>query len=305
MILDSLKTQKIKKKYFNFLKSQEVKGEPFLDKSKQLQKFYLPICKYIFHQYKKDKKSNLIGLSGAQGSGKSTIAKILKILLEEKYKLKVINFSIDDYYKTIKSRKKLSKNTSKLFLTRGVPGTHDTKLLQYHIKNLKSKNFKNFYIPKFDKSIDNRLPKKKWSLIKEKPDIIIFEGWCVGATPFKNSDIKAPINLLEKKEDKKMIWRKTVNKELKNNYKKIFDMIDRLIFLKIPSFKYVFKWRLLQESKLKAKSSRNKIMGEKQIREFIMFYERITKKMISQTQKYADVVIKLDAKHKLKSIKIK
>ncbi len=297
--------QNLNKKYLLFLKKQEVKGEPFLNKKNQLKNFYLPVSEYIFKSFKKNKANNLIGLSGGQGSGKSTIAKILKIILREKYKLKVINFSIDDYYKTIKERKKFSKKTSQLFLTRGVPGTHDTKRLFRDLKKLKSKNFKKFYIPRFDKSIDDRSPKKKWSIIKERPDIIIFEGWCVGALASKKSDIKTPINLLEKKEDKNATWRKIVNQELKKNYKKIFNMINVLVFLKIPSFKYVYKWRLLQEKKLKMLSKGNKIMNKNQIKRFIMFYERITKSMLKKMSKVSDIIIKIDTKHRLTHIKIK
>ena len=82
-------------------------------------------------------------------------------------------------------------------------------------------------------------------------------------------------------------------------------MINTLIFLKIPSFKYVYKWRLLQEKKLKILSKGNKIMSKDQIKRFIMFYERITKSMLKKTSKFADITIKLDTKHRLTSIKIK
>ena len=57
------------------------------------------------------------------------------------------------------------------------------------LKNLKKKNLKKFLIPKFDKSIDDRLPKNKWQNINKKPDIVIFEGWCVGVTPHKKIKI--------------------------------------------------------------------------------------------------------------------
>ena len=33
---------------------------------------------------------------------------------------------------------------------------------------------------------------------KEKPDVIIFEGWCVGAKSEKNNTLKKTINSLEK-----------------------------------------------------------------------------------------------------------
>ena len=234
---------RVKKKYLKFLKSQEVVSEPFRDKLGQLNKFFLPISQKIHRIYLNNNKTKIIGLTGGQGSGKSTISQILKIILKEGFNLNTVIFSIDDFYKTLKERKLMSKKINPLFLTRGVPGTHNTTLLLKCLKNLKSKNFKKFLIPKFDKSIDDRLSKMFWQNIKTKPDIVIFEGWCVGATPQKNKDLIAPINVLEKEKDKKRIWRNFVNKELKTRYKKIFKLIDIMIFLKIPSFEYVYKWR--------------------------------------------------------------
>ena len=294
---------KIKKEYLKFLKSQEVRTEPFRDKLGQLNNFYLPISNKINRDYHKDKKTKIIGLCGGQGSGKSTISNILKIILKIGYNLQTVIFSIDDFYKTINQRKFMSKKTSPLFLTRGVPGTHDTKLLLGCLKNLKDTKFKKFLIPKFDKSIDDRLPKKKWQKVNKKPQIVIFEGWCVGVTPQKNKDLLVPVNTLEKEKDNKKIWRKRVNEELKKNYRKIFKMIDINIFLKVPSFEHVYKWRLLQERKLSKNSDGDKIMNESQIKNFIMFYERLTKHMLKNFSKIAQIVITIDKKHKLNSIK--
>ena len=166
-MIKDLSYRKLKKEYLSFVKSQEVLSEPFRDKEKQLKNFYIPIGEFIFNTYKK-KTPLLIGLSGGQGSGKSTISKILKIVLKEKYKLRTVIFSIDDFYKTIEERQKMSIEVYKLFKTRGVPGTHDTKLLFDCITSLKKNIFKKTSIPKFDKSIDNRLPKNKWQIIKKK-----------------------------------------------------------------------------------------------------------------------------------------
>ena len=295
--------QKVKKKYMKFLSSQEVMSEPFRDKLGQLNKFYFPVSKMIKEECLKKKKTKIIGLTGGQGTGKSTISNILKIILKEAFGLETVIFSIDDFYKTAKERKKMSKKVSSLFLTRGVPGTHDTKMLYRCIKNFKNNNFKKIIIPKFDKSIDDRFSKSKWLKVKKKPDIVIFEGWCVGATPQKKKDLINPINKLEKQKDDKKIWRQRVNLELKKNYKKIFKLIDRLIFLKVPSFRYVFKWRLLQEKKLRITSKGNKTMTDKEIRNFIMYYERLTKHMLKILPRKADTVISIDKKHRLKSIK--
>ena len=300
----SFNYQKVKKNYLKFLNSQEVTSEPFRDKLGQLNRFYMPLSKMIKDEYIKKKKTKVIGLTGAQGTGKSTISNILKIILKDAFNLKTVVFSIDDFYKTLRERKKMSKKISNLFLTRGVPGTHDTKMLLQCIKNLKNDKFKKINIPKFDKSIDDRLHKKKWLKVKKKPNIVICEGWCVGVSAQKNKDLISPINKLEKLKDNKKVWRKKVNLELKKDYKKIFNLIDKLIFLKVPSFKYVFKWRLLQENKLRITSKGNKTMTDKQIGNFIMFYERLTKHMLNVLPKKADAVISMDSKHRLKSIKL-
>ncbi len=295
--------QKVKKKYLKFLSSQEVMSEPFRDKVGQFNKYYLPISKMISEEYFRKKKTKIIGLTGAQGTGKSTISNILKIILQEAYKLKTVIFSIDDFYKTLQERKRMSKKVSSLFLTRGVPGTHDTKMLLQCMKNLKNNSFKKFKIPKFDKSIDDRLAKGKWLKVKQKPNIVIFEGWCVGVSAQKDKDLKSPINKLEKHKDIKKIWRKKVNFELKKDYKKIFKFIDKLIFLKVPSYKYVLKWRMLQEQKLRITSKGKKTMTDKQIENFVMYYERLTKHMLKTLNKKANTVINIDDKHRLKSIK--
>ena len=296
--------KKIKIKYLEFIKSQEILSEPFRDKIKQLNEYYLPISEKINKDYIKNKKTMLIGLTGGQGSGKSTISQIIKIILKEGFNLNTIIFSIDDFYKTLKERKQMSKKISPLFLTRGVPGTHDTNLLMKCIKNLTHKKFKKTSIPKFDKSIDDRMPKKNWQYITKKPNVVIFEGWCVGAAPQRQKDLFVPLNILEKEEDKKRIWRNRVNKELKNKYKKIFKLIDSIIFLRVPSFKYIFKWRLLQERKLALSTKGKKTMNEQQVKKFIMFYERLTKHMLKSLIHKVKIVIKIDKKHRLNSIKI-
>ena len=241
----------IKSDYLKFLKKQEVADKPIVDKIGKLNKFYLPLSEWIYSIYKKDKKIKIVGLSGGQGAGKSTITGILKFILRRKYGLDLCVFSIDDFYKTKAERKKMSKNIHPLFLTRGVPGTHDLSLINKTIKKLRKRNFKTVFIPKFDKSIDDRSRKSKWQKIKNPPNVIIFEGWCVGAKHQKSSDLKKSLNLIERKYDLDLSWRKTVNNCLKNQYKKLFNKIDKLVYLKAPSFDYIFKWRLLQEKKMK------------------------------------------------------
>ena len=302
-MLKEKSTNILEKKYLGFLATQEVQSKPFHDKLGQLNKFYLPICKKIYQDYKTNKKIKIIGLTGGQGAGKSTITQIIKLILETKYNLSVVYFSIDDFYKTSSERIKLSKKIHQLFRIRGVPGTHDTNLIKKTFTDLRKKNFKPLTIPCFDKSRDERFPKKKWQKIKKQPQIIIFEGWCVGAKPQKKKYLEKSINILEKKDDQNFKWRSRVNYELKNEYKKIFNKINILIFLRVPSFKCVYKWRLLQEKKLCLTSKGKKIMSPTQVKKFIMYYERITKQMLIDLTKKAYAVLYLDKKHKFNKIK--
>ncbi len=302
-MLKNKSTNILEKKYLSFLVTQEIRSKPFHDKIGQLHKFYLPICEKIYQDYKKDKKIKIIGLAGGQGAGKSTITQIIKLILKTKYNLRVVYFSIDDFYKKSSERIKMSKNVHKLFKTRGVPGTHDTILIKKTFKDLIKKKFKPLIIPLFDKSRDNRFPKKKWQKIKKKPEIIIFEGWCVGAKPQKHKYLKKSINVLEKKYDASLIWRSRVNYELQNAYAEIFNKINRLIFLKVPNFECVYKWRLLQEKKLQLTSKGKKIMTPTQVKNFIMYYERITNQMLVDLTKKAYAVLYLDKKHRFNKIK--
>ena len=293
----------VKEDYFKFLNKEKILGKSKADKIKSLKKIYIPISFWIENKYKKKGKTLFLGLSGGQGSGKTTATGVIKIILEKFFKRRIHVSSIDNFYKTLKNRNKMSNRIHSLFKTRGVPGTHDINLVKKFFDIIKKKKFKKIKLPKFEKAEDDSLKKKYWFNIKQKPEIIILEGWCVGAKPQKNSLLKKPINILEKYEDKNLVWRKYVNKKLKKEYKKLFAMIDHLIFIKIPNFNMVFKWRLLQENKLKKKSHlRKKVMSHNEIKRFIMFYQRITLQMIRDLSKSASVVMFLKKNHEVKRI---
>ena len=249
---------KVKRDYLRFLNKEKIFDKSKTAKIESLKKIYIPMSFWIEKKYRKKGKTLFLGLSGGQGSGKTTVTGILKIILKKFFKREIQVSSIDDFYKTLKDRNLMSHKIHTLFKTRGVPGTHDINLLKKFFYNLKKINLKKFKSPKFDKSIDDRFKKRYWNSIKRKAEIVILEGWCIGAKPQSNALIKKPINILEKQEDKNFIWRKYVNEKLKREYKNLFAKIDHFIFIKIPNFKMVFKWRLLQEKKLRKKSNSSK-----------------------------------------------
>ena len=294
---------KVKKDYLKFLNKEKIFNKSKVTKLKNLKKIYIPMSFWIDKKYRKKGKTLFLGVSGGQGAGKTTVAGILKIILKKYFKREIQTISIDDFYKTLKERKQMSNKIHPLFETRGVPGTHDIGLVKNFFDFLNKKKFKQIKIPNFDKSIDDRSKKRNWIHIEKKPEILILEGWCVGAKPQSNGLIRKPINILEKYEDQDLIWRKYANKKLKEEYKKLFSKIDNFIFMKVPSYGMVFKWRLLQENKLRKKSHLNKkIMSDSEIRRFVMFYERITLQMIKDLSKSASIVMLLKKNHEIKKI---
>ncbi len=297
--------KKVSKDCFKFIESQETSKEKFKNKERMIKSFLIPVSFWISGRVNKS-KPYIIGLAGGQGTGKTTISSIIKIILMKYFKLNVFKISLDDLYKTRKDRSQLSKKIHPLLMTRGVPGTHDTSYMINFVKKVKSKKFYSFKLPKFNKAIDDRLKKNYWYLVKKKPDVIIFEGWCVGAKPESNSTLKKTINLLERNHDKKMIWRKFVNNELKTKYKKLYSKLDSLLFLKASSFRLLQNWRLQQEAKLKliTKNKKNtKIMSKKEVLTFMQTYQRVTQNMFKYAPKYSSIILNLNSNHQIKSIK--
>ncbi len=296
--------QKVKIDCFKFIKSQETSSEKFSNKDKMLKSFLIPVCFWISKK-SNNKKPYFLGLAGGQGTGKTTISSILEIILRKYFKLNVFKISIDDFYRTRKERFNLSNKVHPLLITRGVPGTHDIKIMLDFFRKSKTKKFKTFKLPKFNKAVDDRCKKNQWYTIKKRPDVIIFEGWCVGAKAEKNNTLKKSINSLEKANDPKLIWRKYVNKQLKTNYKKLYDQLDCLLYLKAKNFSLLQKWRLIQEKKLwlknKNKKTNNKIMSKGDVINFMQTYQRVTQNMFKFAPKHASIIFNLNSKHQIKS----
>jgi D-glycerate 3-kinase len=298
---------KVKKNCFKFISSQETKKDKFKNKEKMIKSFLIPVSFWISKRVNK-KKPLIIGLAGGQGSGKTTISSILTLILQKYFKLNVFKVSIDDFYKTRKDRKLLSKNKHPLLMTRGVPGTHDIDLMLKFFKKVKSKSFKNLTVPKFNKSIDDRCKRSLWYKVKSKPDVIIFEGWCVGAKAQTNRQLKKPINSLEKIYDQGIKWRSHVNNQLKTKYKTLFKQLDELIYLKAKNFDILINWRLKQERKLwlQTKNKKNlKIMSGTDVINFMQTYQRITQQMFKDAIKSSTIIVDLNSKHQIEKIKFK
>ena len=171
-----------------------------------------------------------------------------------------------------------------------------------------NRNFKSLEVPAFNKAIDDRCSKSLWHKVKTKPDVVIFEGWCVGARAQLSSQLKKPINSLEKVYDQGAKWRIYVNNQLKNKYKTLFNQLDGLLYLKAKNFNLLREWRLKQERKLgvQTKNKKNlKIMSSGDVINFMQSYQRITQQMFKDALNSSSIIMNLNSNHQIEKIKFK
>jgi len=268
--------------------------------SDELAPLYLPLALWI-EQFKQMRGPLVLGINGGQGSGKSTITELLSLIFQLGFGWQVAALSIDDLYLTRQERLELGEKIHPLFKARGVPGTHDVALGIRIINQLKAaKAGEIVYLPSFNKAKDDREPCRNWKQVQGSIDIIILEGWCVGALPQEASQLEVPLNQLEKEEDRDAQWRIYANQRLAADYQRLFQLVDLLVMLKVPSMEKIFEWRGLQEAKLiQQVGAGNKTMDPPAIRRFIMHYERLTRYMLTEMPSRAAMVLHLNNQHQI------
>lgn len=240
----------------------------------------------------------VIGVCGAQGSGKTTLCLFLEQWLRRECGLNVATVSLDDLYLTRAERRRQAQSVHPLLATRGVPGTHDVGLGLRLLDDLTSASG-SVALPRFDKATDDRAPAADWPLAETPVDIVLFEGWCVGARPQDAAALREPVNDLEALEDPDALWRRYVNDRLGGDYAGLFARLDALVLLRVPSFDKVLEWRGLQEQKLTGD------VDAGQMRRFVSHFERLTRHVLATMPAYADAVIDVHGDHRLGGIEIR
>ncbi|WDE99179.1 HAD-IIB family hydrolase [Lentisphaera profundi] len=271
--------------------------------------YYLPLSLNLLQwsQEKRtqDGKSFILGINGAQGTGKSTLAQLLKSLLCE-FGLNVVTLSIDDFYLTKNERNQLASSTHPLLKTRGVPGTHDLPLANQILDSLAAlpsdEKISSLKIPRFNKAIDDRFHNGD-ALPNQFVDIIILEGWCIGAKPQPLELLETPENELENSEDLPGDWRHYINQKLADEYQVLFSKLDYLAMLKAPNFEVIHLWRSQQEEQLLKQQSdtlaKSQIMNSTELKRFIMHYERLTRWMLKEMPQQSDITFHLNDNHSI------
>lgn len=243
------------------------------------------------------KRPLFVGLCGAQGSGKSTLAEALARRLP-----RTVTLSLDDLYLTRAERAALAQTRHPLFATRGVPGTHDIALGIATLDALRIGEPTR--LPRFDKAKDDRVSPDAWPEVCTPCDLVIFEGWCVGAFPQPEHALATPVNHLERVEDSDGRWRAMVNMALAGSYQDLFARLDLLILLAAPDWETVIRWRQEQEANLRrAAGERPGVMDEAAVARFVQHYERLTRHILHEMPGRADLVLQLSADRSCREVR--
>ncbi|CAN5581152.1 kinase [soil metagenome] len=246
----------------------------------------------------------VVGICGPQGSGKSTAALVLRRLLEKRG-LTVALLSLDDLYLPIANREALARDVHPLLRTRGVPGTHDVALGLAVLDSLAGEG--PTALPRFDKATDTRAPTATWPIVEGPVDIVLLEGWCVGARPERVEALQAPVNALERERDPDGAWRAYVNAALGGAYRALFSRLDLLIQFVAPDFETILAWRQEQEHKLRARlaaagEGTARTLDDAEVAVFVQHYERLTRHIAHEMPARADIVVHLDSERRSSNI---
>lgn len=247
-------------------------------------------------------RTRLVGLSGLQGSGKSTFARQLAAAASLR-ECACSVLSLDDFYLGRRERLRFARDVHPLLATRGVPGTHDLGLLHATLDALATATpTRPVRVPRFDKGRDTRLPPSRWPRVAAPPRLVLLEGWCVGLPPQSAAALRRPLNALERDEDRNGLWRAWVNAQLARDYAVAWRRLDRLMLLQAPHHAVVARWRDEQERDLRRRDAPRAMDGTA-MRRFLMHTERLGRHALRTLPARADLRLLLDADRSVRAIR--
>ena len=235
-----------------------------------------------------------VGVGGGQGAGKSTLGRLIAEA-GTVFGIRIEVLSIDDFYLTKEERLRLAESVHPLLATRGPPGTHAVGRLRDVMAALRQPGV--VEVPCFDKGTDTR---SGYALLDGDVDVVVVEGWCVGASAAESA-IDEPINALERKDDADRRWRSHIETLLGGPYAKLNEDLETLVFLKVPSLAAVRRWRLQQEGERPP----GQRLSAAQVDRFVEHYERITRRMLASLPSTADVVVELGDDHRVSGLRFR
>jgi D-glycerate 3-kinase len=265
---------------------------------------YLPLAAALAERVARASRCLVVGIAGAQGTGKSTLSAALQGLLTQSYGLRSLVVSLDDYYLPKAARRALARDIHPLLATRGVPGTHEISRLHQVVRQLREAAVgEPVELLRFSKAQDERASETQHC--QGAFDLVLLEGWCVGARPQAELELQSPINALERSEDSDGSFRRFVNRALAGDYAALWSELDMLIFLAAPDIETVRVFRAQQEHALRATADAAAIgvMNDAQLTRFLAHFERLTRHMLREAPGYAEIVVELEADRRVRALR--
>lgn len=244
-------------------------------------------------------RMQVLGISGLQGCGKSTLAAQL-VQYAQHQGMRAASLSLDDLYLGTAQRRQLADQVHPLLATRGPPGSHDLALGHAVLDALQAGG--PCALPRFDKLADEPLPKACWPVAGPHLDLLVLEGWMLGVPAQDAAALVEPVNALEREQDSDGRWRGWCNAVLGRDYPPLWRRIDHLCHLQAPGWEVVEGWRRQQEQQLKLESGDKAAgMDDRQLRRFIAHFERISRHALACLPALAHSQITVDEQRRVRA----
>ncbi len=234
------------------------------------------------------------GILGGQGTGKTTLAAILSLILAQ-LGYRTLSLSLDDLYKTHAERQQLQKQDPRL-IWRGPPGTHDIALGLQLLDQLRQPNPQQpILVPRFDKSAWGGSGDRTTPEMIEGVDIVLFEGWFVGVRPIDptvfDSLLPAPIETLADRS-----FARDMNDQLRD-YIPLWERLDQLMLLYPTDYRLSQQWRRQAEQQMIATGKSG--MTNSQIDHFVnYFWKSLHPELfitpLTRNSRWVDLVIEIN-----------
>lgn len=253
---------------------------------------WLPLAMQLASYQKAQEKPIIQGILGGQGTGKTTLAAILTLILEQ-LKCRTVSLSLDDLYKTHSERLALREQDPRL-VWRGPPGTHDIQLGLTVLDRLRQPNsLQPIQVPRFDKSAEEGAGDRRAPEIVEGADIVLFEGWFVGVRPIDPTAFDAAPPPIVTAADRE--FARDMNAQLED-YLPLWERLDRLILLYPADYRRSLEWRLQAEHQMIAVESSG--MRDTEVKQFVEYFWRslhpeLFIKPLANDPRWVDLVIEI------------
>jgi len=266
-----------------------------------LWRLWLPLAQQLAAQQQALGRPLIQGLLGMQGAGKTTLGDVLVLLLEQ-MGYRTLSWSIDDLYKTYAERQRLQQDDPRL-IWRGPPGTHDVALGIAVLEQLRQGQAAE--VPRFDKALHGGQGDRVGFKTVEGVDIVIFEGWFLGAQPVEperfdaNANLPAPIAT-----EADRGFAQDCNARLAA-YLPLWERCDRLMVLSLTDYHLSKQWRMAAEQRLRAQGRGG--MTDAEVGAFVDYYwkalhPRLFVQLLVAENGAADLVVEIGEGHRLERV---